>query len=292
MDILIQIVLTGLTLGAMYALASVGLALIWGTLGMFNMAQNMFITVGAYGAYSAIGVLGMPIWLGLPLGLGVGALVGMLTHVLIVRQMLGSPNFEMNIMVATAGVGIVLENLVLQVYGGYPYRQPVNITGSFKLGNVAISYQPLMIIAIATFLIIATAWLLLKTRFGRAIRATAMNIDAARLMGVQTERTYLQVMAIAGALAGAAGVLISSLSSLSPQMGGDPMVKAFVICVVAGLGNVAGTGVTAVVLGLFEAAIQFYFGVRYGFPMMLGLVILVLIWRPNGFFGRKSVVRL
>jgi branched-chain amino acid transport system permease protein len=119
-----------------------------------------------------------------------------------------------------------------------------------------------------------------------------MNIDAARLMGVQTERTYLQVMAIAGALAGAAGVLISSLSSLSPQMGGDPMVKAFVICVVAGLGNVAGTGATAVVLGVFEATIQYYFGVRYGFPLMLGLVILVLIWRPNGLFGRKSVVRL
>lgn len=292
MEILIQIVLTGLTLGAMYALASVGLALIWGTLGMFNMAQNMFITVGAYGAYSAIDVLGFPIWLGLPAGLLGGALVGVLTHLLIVRQMLDRPNFEMNIMVATAGGGIVLENLVLQAYGGYPYRQPVNITGSFKLGGVVISYQPLLIIAIATLLIVATAYLLLKTKFGRAIRATAMNIDAARLMGVQTERTYLQVMAIAGALAGAAGVLISSLSSLSPQMGSDPMVKAFVICVVAGLGNVAGTGMTAVALGLFEAAIQFYFGVRYGFPVMLALVILVLIWRPNGIFGRKSVVRL
>jgi branched-subunit amino acid ABC-type transport system permease component len=86
-------------------------------------------------------------------------LVGVLTHVLIVRQMLGRASFEMNIMVATAGVGIVPENLVLQVYGGYPDRQPVNITGSFKLGGVVISYQQL--------LIVATAYLLLKTKFGR-----------------------------------------------------------------------------------------------------------------------------
>ncbi len=292
MDVLIQILVTGATLGAMYALASVGLALIWGTLGMFNMAHGLFMTIGAYGSYSIVIHLGLPIYIGLPAGFVAGALTGCLMHVLIVKFMLGTKNFGTNIMVATAGVGIILEDLVLKGYGAYPFTQPMSVLGSFKVGNVVISYQAVIIVAVAAALIGATAVLLLKTRLGRAIRATAMNLDAAKLMGVRTERTYLQVLAIAGGLAGAAGVLISSLSTLSPQMGGDPMLKAFVICVVAGLGHVGGTGLAAVALGLLEAAVQYFLGVRFGFPVMLVLVILFLIWRPNGLFGKKVVVRL
>jgi branched-subunit amino acid ABC-type transport system permease component len=85
--------------------------------------------------------------------------------------------------------------------------------------------------------------------------------------------------------------MISSLASLSPQMGLDPQVRAFVICVVAGLGSVPGAGFAAITLGLFEAAIQYYYGVRYGFPLMLALVIIVLIWKPAGLFGQQEVVR-
>ena len=292
MDVFVQILVTGLTLGAMYALASVGLALIWGTLGMFNMAHGLFMTVGAYGSYSAVIQLGLPAYIGLPAGFIAGGVTGCITHLLIVKYMVGTTNFGTNIMVATAGVAILLEDLVLKTFGAYPFPQPVNLTGSFKLANVAVSYQALVIVAVAAALIAVTALLLLKTRLGRAIRATAMNLDAARLMGVRTERTYLQVLAIAGALAGAAGVLISSLATLSPQVGGDPMLKAFVICVVAGLGHVGGTGLAAVALGLVEAAVQYFLGVRFGFPVMLALVIIFLIWRPNGLFGKKAVVRL
>jgi len=292
LDVLLQILVTGLTLGAMYALASVGLALIWGTLGMFNMAHGMLMTVGAYAAYSAVALLGLPTAIGLPAGLAAGAATGLLTHLLIVHFMLGTRNFETNVMVATAGVAILLEDFILKFFGGYPFPQPVALTGSFKLGDVVVSLQSLAIVGIALVLIGATALLLLKTRLGRAIRATAMNLDAARLMGVRAERTYRTVLLIAGGLAGVAGVLISSLATLSPQMGGDPFVKAFVICVVAGLGNVPGAGIAAVALGLVEAAVQYFLGVRFGFPVMLGLVILVLIWRPNGLFGKKEVVRL
>ena len=292
MDVFVQILVTGLTLGAMYALASVGLALIWGTLGMFNMAHGLFMTVGAYGSYSAVIQLGLPTYIGLPAGFIAGGVTGCITHLLIVRYMVGTANFGTNIMVATAGVAILLEDLVLKGFGAYPFPQPVNLTGSFKLANVAVSYQALVIVAVAAALIGVTALLLLKTRLGRAIRATAMNLDAARLMGVRTDRTYLQVLAIAGALAGAAGVLISSLATLSPQVGGDPMLKAFVICVVAGLGHVGGTGLAAVALGLVEASVQYFLGVRFGFPVMLALVIIFLIWRPNGLFGKKVVVRL
>lgn len=292
MEILIQILVTGLTMGSMYALAAVGLSLIYGTLGMFNMAHGMFMTLGAYAVFSLASAFGIPLVLAVPAAMIAGAITGILTHLLIVRFMLSSREFETNIIVATAGLAILLQDLVLKVYGGYPYPQPVKIEGNFFVGGVSITYQAVIIMGVALLCIGAVAWLLLRTKFGRAIRATAMNRDAARLMGVRTNTVYLQVMALAGALAGVAGLMISTLATLSPQMGGDPLLKAFVICVVAGLGNVWGAGVCAVALALIESTIGFYFGVRFGFPTMLMLVILVLIWRPLGLFGKEKVVRL
>jgi len=147
------------------------------------------------------------------------------------------------------------------------------------------------ILVLAATLLGGMGLILTRTRFGLSVRATAMNREAAQLMGVRTERTYLAVLLMAGALAGAAGVMISSLSTLSPEMGTNPAVRAFVICVVAGLGSIPGAGIAAISLGLFEAFVQFYVGARYGLPLMLGLVIMVLIFRPAGLFGRQEVTR-
>jgi len=292
MDVLSQILITGLTLGSMYALASVGLSLIYGTLGMFNMAHGLFMTIGAYASYSVATAFGIPLIVGILVAMATGALIGMLTHLLMVRFMLGTEDFGTNILVATAGLGILLEDLVLKVYGGYPYPQPLKVEGVTRIGNVTVTYQALVVLAVALVLILGVAFLLLRTRFGRAIRATAMNRESAMLMGVKADTVFLQVMALAGMLAGVAGLMISTQATLSPQMGGDPLLKAFVICVVAGLGNVWGAGLCAFGLALIEAAIGYHFGVRFGFPAMLMLVILVLVWRPQGLFGRETVVRL
>ena len=126
---------------------------------------------------------------------------------------------------------------------------------------------------------------------GRAIRATAQNRDAAQLMGVPVRLVFTQVLVFAGMLAAVSGIMLSSITTLAPTMGYDPMLKAFIICVIAGLGNVSGALYAAFILGLLEAFIQFYFGVRYGFPALLLLVIVALIWRPYGVFGKSKVAR-
>jgi branched-subunit amino acid ABC-type transport system permease component len=291
LDAILQIVITGLTLGAMYALASVGLALTYGTMGMFNMAHGVFMTVGAYSAYAAVQYLGLPFPIALVIGLAAGAAIGAVMHLLVVRHMLKTDGFEINIIVATAGVAILSEDLILKTFGAYPFRQPLQLDGTFRVGGLAVTYQSIGILAAAAALVGLMAWILTKTRFGCAIRATAMNREAAMLMGVKADRIYLQVLVIAGFLAAAAGIMISSLATLSPQMGANPLLRAFVICVVAGLGSVTGAGIAAIALGLFEAAIQYYYGVRYGFPLMLALVIIVLIWKPAGLFGQQEVTR-
>ena len=111
-------------------------------------------------------------------------------------------------------------------------------------------------------------------------------------MGVNVGRVFAQVMGIAGVVAAISGVMLSSITTLAPTMGYDPMLKAFIICVIAGLGNVPGALVAAFVLGLFEAVVQFAVGVRFGFPALLALVIVALIWRPYGVFGRRQVRRV
>jgi branched-subunit amino acid ABC-type transport system permease component len=290
-NIFVQIFATGLTMGAMYALASVGLALAFGTMGMFNMAHGVFMTIGAYAAYTVSTVFGAPIYMGLIAGIAAGALSGALLQVLVVRFMLDTEDFQTTVMVATVGVATLLQDLILKKYGGYPFKQPLQINGSFWVGDVAIPYQSVLILLVAGLLIGCVAWLLTRSKFGLAIRATAMNPDAASLMGVNTHRAYLQVMIIAGVLAAAAGMLVSSRVGLSPDMGASPLIRAFVICVVAGLGSVPAAGVSAIVFGLLEATISYFFGARYGLPVMLGLVILVLIVKPAGLFGKQDVVR-
>lgn len=292
MDVMIQILVTGLTLGSFYALAATGLALVWGTLGMFNMAHGIFMTVGAYGALVAVESLGLPRPLAFGVGVACGGLIGAATYLFVARFMIGKAGFETNIIVATAGIAILAQDVILKIFGAYPFSQPVVIDGKFPIGEVVVPFQRVLILIIAAVLLVGVNILLSRTRLGRAIRATAMNLDAARLMGVRTSRTYLQVLVIAGVLAGAAGIMVSSLSTLSPQMGANPMLMAFVVCVVAGLGHIGGTGLAAIGLGLLEATIQYYLGVRYGFPVMLLLVIVFLIWRPNGLFGKQLVVRL
>ncbi|WP_119391742.1 branched-chain amino acid ABC transporter permease [Taklimakanibacter lacteus] len=292
MDVLIQIIASGLTLGAMYAVATIGLSLVYGSLNMLNMAHGALLTLGGYICYATITHLGFHPALALIAAALVCAAAGLVIYAFATLPLLRAENFETNIFIATIGIGSIIENLMLKSFGPYPIPQPLGISGQVVIGNVHIPVQNILILVTALTLMAAVAFLLQKTRTGRAIRATSMNREAAQLMGVRVGQVYAQVLALSGALAAVSGIMISSIATLTPVMGGDPMLKAFIVCVVAGLGNVYGAVIAAIVLGLLEAATQYVFGVRWSFATLLLLVILVLIWRPYGLFGRGQVVRL
>ena len=292
MDVLVQILSSGLTLGAMYAVSTIGLALVYGSLNMLNMSHGALLALGGYVCLYVMTALGLPALLAVPAAMTACGLAGLVIYQLAARPMLGSRNFETQIFIATIGIGAVLENVILRSFGPQPVAQPLNLPGAVTVGSVHIPNQNILIFAVSILMMVAVALLLNNTRMGRAIRATAQNRDAAQLMGIRIGRVYAQVLAISGALAAVSGIMISSLSGLLPNMGGDPMLKAFIICVVAGLGNVYGAAGVALALGLLEALIQYVFGVQYSFAILLLLVIAVLIWRPAGLFGRTQVVRL
>ena len=292
MDVLVQILSSGLTLGAMYAVSTIGLALVYGSLNMLNMSHGALLALGGYVCLYVMTALGLPALLAVPAAMAACGLAGLVIYQLAARPMLGSRNFETQIFIATIGIGAVLGNVILRSFGPQPVAQPLNLPGAVTVGSVHIPNQNILIFAVSILMMVAVALLLNNTRMGRAIRATAQNRDAAQLMGIRIGRVYAQVLAISGALAAVSGIMISSLSGLLPNMGGDPMLKAFIICVVAGLGNVYGAAGVALALGLLEALIQYVFGVQYSFAILLLLVIAVLIWRPAGLFGRTQVVRL
>jgi len=294
LDILTSIVIAGLTTGALYALATIGLSLVWGSMGMLNMAHAAMLTLGGYAAYTVCSALGLPIFVGFVGAVVVGAVAGGLLYVFIVRSLLKNDKstFESNVMIATVGIGIALENAILLIYGGQPLKQPISATGALVLGPVTIPYQNILIVVVVVVLMAMIALLLGTTRIGRAIRATAQNREAAQLMGVAVNRIYFQVLLLSGAIAGICGVMVSSMTQLSPPLGNDPMLKAFIMCVVAGLGNLPGAVAAAFGLALLEAFVQYAAGARWGFPTLLFVVIAVLIWRPAGLFGRVQIRRM
>lgn len=292
MDVLVQIIASGLTLGAMYAISTIGLALVYGALNMLNMAHGAILALGGYICFYMMAVLGLPALVGVAAAMAVCGVAGLVIYHLAARPMLRSANFETQIFIATIGIGTVLESVVLQLFGPQPKAQPLSIPGALTIGKVSIPLQNLLILGVAVAMMVVVGWLLGRTRAGRAIRATAQNRDAAQLMGIRIGRVYAQVLMLSGAMAALSGIMISSLSGLLPNMGANPMLKAFVICVVAGLGQVQGAVAAALVLGLLEAAIQYVIGVQYSFAILLLIVIVVLIWRPYGIFGSKKVVRL
>lgn len=294
LDILTAILIAGLTTGALYALATVGLSLVWGSMGMLNMAHAAMLTLGGYSAFTLCTVLGLPVIAGFAGAILVGAVAGGLLYVLIVRNLLKNDKatFESNVMIATVGIGIALENAILLTYGGQPLKQPISATGSLVLGPVSLPYQNMLIVFVVIALMAVIALLLGKTRMGRAIRATAQNREAAQLMGVAVNRVYFQVLVLSGAIAGICGVMVSSMTQLSPPLGNDPMLKAFIMCVVAGLGNLPGAVAAAFGLALLEAFVQYVAGARWGFPTLLFVVIAVLVWRPAGLFGRVQIRRM
>ena len=276
----------------MYALSAVGLTLLWGVVGMLNMSQGVMLAIGGYASYSAITYIGLPRPLGLPAAILGGFVTGVVFYYLIVRWMYRSSTFEVGIIIATVGAAIVLESLMIRIFSGYPLDQPFSLPGGFRIGGIHLPYQTLINLFIAGLMTGGLGWLLRATRFGRAIRATAQHRGAAQLLGVPVARIYLQVMVMAGVIAAISGVMLTaSVANLSPYAGTNPMLKAFFICAIAGLGNIPAAVGASLVLAFVEGGIQYSLGGRYGFPAMLTIAIVVLIWRPYGLFGERTVER-
>ncbi|MDQ0332964.1 branched-chain amino acid transport system permease protein [Mesorhizobium sp. YL-MeA3-2017] len=291
MIVLRDILLSALTLGALYAASSVALSLIWGSIGMLNLAHGAYLAVGAYGSLILVNWLGFPWWAGIIGGVVGGMLMGLATHFLLVRWVFAKPNFEINIIILTMALSTIVIDLINNLIGPTSARQPFNIDGRIDIGGSGIAYQTLLIIGGCAIMIFGLQLVIRKTKLGRAIRAVSQEPTAARLNGIPLQVVVLKVMLLAGAVAGISGVLLTAFTTVYPTVGLDPLLKALIICVVGGLGSIPGALSAAFLLAFVEVLVQYGFGTKWGFPALLIAVVIVLIVRPDGLFGQRVQAR-
>ncbi len=287
MDLLGQIVADGLLLGGLYALMALGLALVWGVLNIVNLAHGALIMLGAYVCYYAFTLGGVDPFAGLAISAAVLFCIGYAIQRSILNLVARAPMF--NTLLITFGIEVVLTYLA-QILFSADFRtiNPPYAGDSFSFGGITVPLVRLEAFVVALALTFALWTLLLRTKLGRAIRATAQNLVAARLYGVEPRHLYALTFGIGAALAGAAGGLYGVVSQINPYIGATLTAKCFVIAILGGLENPLGVIVGGMVLGLVESLTGLYVGSTYIDVASFGLLVLVLIFRPTGLLGRAA----
>ncbi|RTZ48068.1 branched-chain amino acid ABC transporter permease [Candidimonas sp. SYP-B2681] len=287
MDLLAQILVNGILLGGLYAVMALGLALVWGVLNIVNLAHGAFIMVGAYVSwllYMNVGIdpfLGLPVTAAMMFALGYAIQRGLLN--LIVR----APMF--NTLLITFGLEVVLTYLAQLIFSAdFRTINPVYAGTNFTLGPVTLPIVRLAAFAVAVALTVGMWLFLLHSRLGRAIRATAQNLVAARLYGVEPRHLYAMTFGLGLALAGAAGGLYGTVSQINPYIGATLTAKCFAIAIIGGLENPLGVIVGGLFLGIVESLTALYVGPTFSDVASFGILVLVLIVRPSGLLGKTT----
>jgi len=292
MEKLFQALFSGIRNGSIYGLMALGLTLIWGSLRMLNLAHGSLYLIGGYLAWTLINKLSLPLLPALILAVAGSALVGFIMQKLLLNPLLGRPGWDNSSLIATVGASIILESAVLLLYGARVKQMPTALKGQFNIGTVLIRNQGLLIIGLTVTALFLLHLFLSNTRHGLAIRAVSQQMEAAQLMGIPTRHIFLLVMCLSAALAGLAGVMLSSIFHLSPSSGFNAMIKALVVTIFGGLGSIKGTIWAAYIIGLLEAFLQVYLGASWALPGLFLFMIVILIIRPNGLFGLGEMQRL
>ena len=283
--IYLQVIVNGLTLGALYACLAVGFSLVWGVLNVINMLHGSIIILGGYLTYFAwLKFQVHPLLALLPISAAMWAL-GWLIQMTMINRLVQQP--VLTTLTVTFGLDLILYNLMNVFFEATPRRVTLDM-GTLSLGEVVLPWDRIVAFALALALTLALYVVLRTSRAGRAIVAVRMDRDAASLMGIRVNRVYAMTFGIGAGLAGACGALMALVFPITTNISGLLLGKAFVVCVIGGLGTVPGALVGGLVLGLIESFSGHWFGpqnaVLIGFVLMLAL----LMTRPTGLLGRRG----
>ena len=282
-ELILQALYSGLLQGGSYALIALGLALVFGTMKVINLAHGELVLLAAYVAYAVESGLGLGPMFAIPIALVVVCIAALLVYFVISRI---QRDREINSLILTYGIGVILTNLILLVW-----HADVRSTSStwlqeaFVVGPLYSMRSELIFFGVSIALMMALWWWLSRSWYGRAVRAVASNRDAAMLMGIDPGRTELVSFIVAGVLAAFAGVALFSYGVIQPAYGGALTVKAFIITVLAGIGSIPGVLLGAMLLGVAEALTVTLASSALQELAGMTLFLLVLFVMPNGLFG-------
>ena len=284
METFIQSVVSGVLTGSLYAMIGVGLTVVFGVMRIINLAHGDLVMLGMYGAFWGLTLWRLDPFVSILLWVPLLFLGGMLIYRFLLKAII--PGGELNTLLYTAGLSLLIANLALFVWSG-DYRTiklPYALSPMRPFG-IAVPVPLALAFGLAILITAGLSLFLARTDLGRAIRATSQNPEAAALMGVNVDRISMVTFGLGSALAGAAGVLLAPSLYLYPTVGEILIVKCFVIVVLGGLGSVPGAIAGGVLLGLVESLGAVYVSVAYKDTIGFVLFLLVLLFRPAGLFG-------
>ena len=294
-----DVIFIGLSLGSILLLIALGLTITYGAMGVINMAHGEMVMVGAYTTVLVGMYLKLNIFFAIPIAFFVSAALGFVIERVVVRKLYGR---LLDTLLATWGVAILLQQAVrlefglglfgIHIPGLGPGLQKVDVPAILRetvmLGDFVIQPYRTFIILLTAALAVLTWWLLYKTPIGMQVRAIMRNPDMAASCGINTRRVNALTFAYGSGLAGVAGVMMSGFKTVFPDMGSAMVVDGFLVVVVGGVGSLLGSVAAAGLLGQINSSFASFSNAILARAVVFGLVILIIMWRPNGLFSFKG----
>ena len=281
-----QIILNGFLLGGLFAIVAMGFSIVWGVMNLVNLAHGAFIMLGAYITFWLFELWGIDPFLSIPICMAILFCIGYLIQRNIINLVIRAQVFM--ILILTFGLEILIMNLSTVAWTGNYRSVTTHYSGAnIEIGPIVIPSVRLAIFLIALIITAGLYFFISKTKTGNAIKATSLDKEAAQLVGVNIGKMYAITFGIGGALAGAAGSLLAIISAISPYMGGPYTLKAFVICVLGGLGSIIGLVIGGIILGMAESVGTVLLGPGYADAISFAILVIILAIRPEGILGKK-----
>lgn len=285
----LQLLVDGVLIGALFALAAYGMALVWGVMRIINIAQGEFVMLGGYVVVYAAAA-GIPPLAAVPLAAVALYVLGWVLYRVVIWRVVSQDLFVS--VLATFGLSIVLQQLANQLFGGDVRSVDAGLpTLSFADGRISVPGVKLLAFGAAVVLGLVLVVFLRRSRLGQAVRATAQNARAARILGIDTDRVYAATFALNAAICGAAGALVAMTWVIQPYLGLTYTIRAFMIVVVAGLGNLAGVIASGAGLGVAEQYAGFVFGAEFQAAFVFVLLVVILIGRQLALRRRRLYLK-
>ncbi|BAH42652.1 MULTISPECIES: branched-chain amino acid ABC transporter permease [Brevibacillus] len=285
-----QQLVNGLTVGSTYSLIALGYTLIFGVLGIINMAHGQIFIFGSLVGLVLMTSLNMPLGVALIVAIVISAILGLVLEYIALRPLRKKNVPHLASLISTIGFAILMEEAMHKFFGADSRAFPQSFGDTtFDLGLVQIRSVDLVILGISVLLMFVLHFWIQKTKMGKAIRATAENTDTANILGINTNMVIVVTVMLASALGGIAGILIGmAYSALIPTMGMTLGFKGLAVLILGGVGSIPGAMVCGVLLGIIEVFTVAYGDSSYRDAVAFGLIILILLLKPEGLFGRKA----
>jgi branched-chain amino acid transport system permease protein len=281
----LEILIYGAVTSAIYALLAVGFTLIFGVARILNLAHGSFYALGAYGTYVLTSLVGLTLWQAALLSITFVAIFGVVVEKVLIRPLRHS---QLGVLMISLAIALVVEQTLFLVFGSEYRNVPAFVDTKINLGGVDVAGQRLLTLVVAAVAIGALYLFIQFTRLGSAILAISQDPEAAKYMGIPSDKIFSLVMAISAALAALAGVMAGPFLSVQPSMHLLPIVKAFAIVVVGGLGSIPGSIAAAFLLGYAETCVAYLISASWTEIVSVLATLLMLVFRPAGIFGKRA----